>query len=409
LAESIYRLLSEVAGMNVWYDAKEMDGGELIGTGLQNAIEKCRGALILASSQAIDKGWVIQEYNIALDESTRSRDFRLIPLRVGDAPMDRLVRGVSWIPIPDGPLTPEAAGAILRAFHPGERRPKPSTSRDVYVSAPWRSDNASALAVCKKLVDVGFRLIGDAKDQKGFGDDRIQRIIESCGAFVGVIPYRGDVPATATEKPYKYFLTELDLAGKADLPSVIIADPRVRRTDGDDSSWLRMDTQAVSCPGEVESALGNLWDSWQTPPGPHYIFFATDLDSPSSHRTSDLRALMERVTGMPTVVGNEIEQPPLQQSILRSLSGALLVVADLSGVENGFNLEVCIEAGMARAAGLARASGRSLAILAAGPPRRPPFMLRDLQMPTYEDAVDQIGLIYRIVLPYRRRVINAEL
>jgi hypothetical protein len=48
-------------------------------------------------------------------------------------------------------------------------------------------------------------------------------------------------------------------------------------------------------------------------------------------------------------------------------------------------------------------------LMAAGKPRRPPFMLRTPQMPTYEDERQRLGILHRILHRYRRRVINAEL
>ncbi|MGA7409172.1 MAG: toll/interleukin-1 receptor domain-containing protein [Bryobacteraceae bacterium] len=404
-AEALFRWLTEVAGLNIWYDARDMDGGALIGTGLQKAIEQCRGILSLASSDAIQRGWFQDELNVARDERAQSPDFRVILLRIADAKVGELVRPLSWIDVPSTDLTADVAAAILRAFYPGDRRPDPGRSRDVYVSASWQSgDNTSAQAVCRELVTAGFRLIGDAKDQKGFRDNRLQSIIGSCGAFVAVIPYRGDEKACAAEGPYRYFLRELDLAIAAGMPVIVIADSRVHRSDGDDKTWLRMDTGASACPAEVGGAIQNLWNVWQEPARPHYIFFATDLSAPTARRSGDLRDLIERVTGMPTVVGDEIQEAPLQVSIARSLKEAFLVIADITGSpEPTFNLDVCIEAGIARAV------DGNLVLMAAGNPRRPPFMLRDLQMPTYQNAVEQLGLIHRIVKPYRRRVLNAEL
>lgn len=67
------------------------------------------------------------------------------------------------------------------------------------------------------------------------------------------------------------------------------------------------------------------------------------------------------------------------------------------------NLNTCIEAGMGLAA------GTNVELLARGKSRRPPFMLRSLQMPTYEDDVERLAVLHKIFRPYRRRVINAEL
>ena len=87
------------------------------------------------------------------------------------------------------------------------------------------------------LVEQGFRLIGDARDQKGFGNgQRVERIIASCGAFVGIIPFRGVETACAGEKPYNYFLQEMDVAARLGLPSVIVSDPGICRVDGSDAA-----------------------------------------------------------------------------------------------------------------------------------------------------------------------------
>lgn len=405
--DSLYDWLGRLAGLNIWYDAKQMTGGQAIGSALQSAIEQCRGVLLIASAEAITRGWVKAEIDIARVEQAASADFRIVPIRIGNADVASFFKGQSWIDVPDGKLTREIAASILASFYPNEKSPDPRTSRDVYFSGSWQpADNASALAVARTLASAGFRLIGDAKDQKGFRNNRIQSIIESCGAFVGVIPYRGSDTATAADRPYKYFLTEIDLALTADLPTVIVADPRIRRTDGDDSTWLRMPTDAAQCPAEVEHALTGLWDQWTAPVHPHEIFLAMDLDLSASHRDSDIRLLIERVTGMRTLVGNEIREADIQTGILQAIRRAFLVMADLTGpaADTSFNVDVCIEAGMSLAA------ESHLCLLARGKPRSPPFMLRRAgQLTTYADDVEQLAVIHNIVRDYRRRIINAEL
>jgi hypothetical protein len=404
--DNLYRWLGEIAGLNIWYDAKRMTGGQGIGSGLQSAIEECRGMLLIASNDSIARGWVKAELDIARVEQADSSDFRIVPLRLAGADVASLLKGQSWIDVQQGQLTAEVAAAILRSFYPGDNRPDPRVSRDVYFSGSWQpADNAGALVVSRALCRSGFRLIGDAKDQKGFKSNRVQSIVESCGAFVGVIPYRGGESASVSEKPYKYFLTELDLALKADLPTLVVADPRVRRSDGEDKSWIRLETQASDCPKEVQEAIDSLWEEWRSPPRPHDIFFAIDLETPGSHRDSEIRQLIERITGMRTVVGNEIREPDIQSAILQAIKEAFLVIADLSGsTDTSFNLDVGIEAGMALA------SGANLALIAKGKPRSPPFMLRRAgQLMTFEDEVDHFGVLHSIVRDFRRRVINAEL
>jgi len=391
--------LTEKAGLKVWYDARELSGGALLAGDLQQAIERCRAMVILASEQSLSRGWVKAEYNSAMDERANNPDFRIVALRLPKADVKELMKGTSWIDVPEPRLDFRTALAILRAFYPGERLPNPAKARDIFISRSWhRDDGTSARTVCRALAEQGFRLIGDAKDQQGFRTgNRVERIIASCGAFVCILPFRK--PATRQDSPYKYFLREIDFAAAQSIPSVIIADPQVSRDDGQGEDWLRMETAATECPDVVASTLQNLWDQWQPPPRPKQIFLAMDLDSSAARAGSPARQLIERVTGMPTVVGNEIDETPVQTAIRESICRSFVVIADITDD----NLNTCIEAGMGLAA------GTNVELLARGKPRRPPFMLRDLQMRTYEDDVEQLGLLHKIARRYRRGILNAEI
>ena len=112
-------------------------------------------------------------------------------------------------------------------------------------------------------------MIGDAKDQTGFGSgNRAEQIIASCGGFVGIIPFRGAEEARSDGGPYKYFIRELDFANRQGLPIIVVADPRLKRGDGQDGDWLRMETDANECPMPVgrlhrQKNLGGLTN--QTP------------------------------------------------------------------------------------------------------------------------------------------------
>jgi hypothetical protein len=389
------------ADLRVWYDARELAGGALLATDLQAAIERCRGILLVASDESLARGWVKAEYNSAMDERANHDGFRVVALRFPNANVKELLKGTSWIDLPGPCLDPDSALAIIRTFYPGERRPNPATARDVFISCSWQPDDSeSARAVCRDLAEQGFRLIGDARDQKGFGrGQRVERIIASCGAFVGILPFRGVEPASAGERPYNYFVREMDVAARMDLPSVIVSDPRIHRVDGSDAGWLRMETAATQCPALVSAKLAGLWEQWREPPAPQYVFCAMDLDSDLARAAGPIRHVIERITGMATVVGTEIHEDNLQSAIMKKVCNAFVVLADITDD----NLNTCIEAGMGLAA------GTNVELLARGKSRRPPFMLRALQMPTYEDDVERLAVLHRIVRPYRRRVINAEL
>lgn len=402
--EHLYRWFHETAGLQVWWDDREMSAGALLATELQRAIERCRTVVLVASDESLNRGWVQAEYNAAMDERANYPGFRVIALRMGKADVKDLMKGISWIDVPDSTFDPNTALAIVRALYPGENSPNPATSRDIYISASWQSDdNTSAKKVCKYLVKQGFRLIGDARDQKGYGSgDRVARIMSSCGAFVSIVPYRGEETAITSESPYKYFLQEIDIAVEKGLPSVVIADPRIRRSDGNDKNWLPMETDNETVPNAVQQSLRSIWDRWRKPLQPHYVFYAKDLDPNGTHFTESVRHLIQLITSMPTRIGVEVHEgnpDNANAAVRRSVCDAFLVVADLTDD----NINTCIEAGMALAV------GTNIELLASGPQRRPPFMLRERNMPTYHDEVQQIGLIHKISRPYRRRVINAEL
>ena len=156
--EKLYRWLQESAGLQAWWDDRDLSAGAMLATELQRAIERCRAALLVASDESLARGWVLNEYNAAMDQRANFRGFRMVALRMGDAQVDELMKGISWIDVPNGEFTAEIALAILRALHPSENQPNPASSRDVYVSASWQSlDNASANAVCRHLVRQGLR------------------------------------------------------------------------------------------------------------------------------------------------------------------------------------------------------------------------------------------------------------
>ncbi|WP_411727937.1 toll/interleukin-1 receptor domain-containing protein [Methyloglobulus sp.] len=114
------RWLTERAGFRVWYDARELPGGALLATDLQRAIERCRGILLIASNESLDRGWVKAEYNCAMDERANHEGFRVVAMRIGDANVKDLMKGSTWIDIPEARLDADSALAIIRAFHPGE-------------------------------------------------------------------------------------------------------------------------------------------------------------------------------------------------------------------------------------------------------------------------------------------------
>lgn len=396
------RWLEAKAGLQVWYDDHDFDAGSWLATGLLDAIARCRGCLLVATEDASKSKYVLAEYKTAMNQLIEFPGFRLVLLRVGNAPIEPSMKNLTWINVPKAELDVQSAYKILGALYP-DVATDPARARDIYISCTWhKGDGTSARAVSNYLVkEHNFRLIGDARDQEAFDPEvRMERIMSSCGAFVAIIPFRDKTEtATAAEGPYQYMLQEIDRARSLRLPSIIIADSRVRRIDTSDSDWLRMETNVTECPPEVQEGLSRLAERWSKPRTPHYVFCALDLDKDEESYAPLLRVI-ERVTGMAAII--KVDDTPVHECIARKLKEAVLVVADIT--DN--NVNRCVEAGIAHAAGV------KVELVAQGERRKLPFMLRAMTShldKTYKDDVEQIGVFHRIVRPYRRRVINAEL
>ena len=125
---------------------------------------------MVGTEDAFSRGWVQKELNAAQIEEAESKEFRVIPIVIGDAQPGPELKGLSWIHVARAELSFELMLKLLHAMHPSGGTPQPRESRDVYISASWHPDDGiSAKTVCKKLAGENFRLIGDSKSQQGFG------------------------------------------------------------------------------------------------------------------------------------------------------------------------------------------------------------------------------------------------
>lgn len=82
----------------------------------------------------------------------------------------------------------------------------------------------------------------------------------------------------------------------------------------------------------------------------------------------------------------------VQREILRTAAGASMVLADITGDSPNVYIEV----------GAALSAGVPVALLRAGPPGRPAFMLRDQQVYDYATDAELVGRAVRVAYPYRR-------
>ena len=395
IVDKLYDWLHNVAGISVWYDDDQLPSGELISNYLPEAVARCRSMIVVLSKDSVRSDWVKKEHAVA---DGQGRGFRIIPLRIDECEPPSFLPFRKWIPLTGGALDLSICNQILDSMYHDEQDSSLGRTRDVYVSRTWRESEARrADDVCGQFITRGFRLIGDAKDHKHFGERRVEAIISSCGAFLAILPARP--PADL-----RFFREEIEIARSLGLPSVILAEQGTEI----DPAWEDQEVGPSLCvplSGDGADLLGAvefLKERWDEPRNPHYTFLSTDFDDAHAVRNRTVRSVVQRVTAVPCQLGAEIRGDQIYRRISDSISKAMMVIADISG-SNGSNLNTCIEAGIARGA------GRPLHLVSAGPRTQPPFMLRDYEVGYYKDDVELLGLAHKIAYEYRRRVLNWEL
>jgi hypothetical protein len=277
-------------------------------------------------------------------------------------------------------------------------------NRDVYLSRSWRGDGMEAGdMICAALISQhGFRLIGDSPDYAAFdADSRVKRIIESCGALVGVLPFRDDPENGFTSK---FIVKEIEIARRLGLPYILFSPSRVSVSDdilanafgrrlfpmpysGDDPDFINL--------------LNDFDEQFRPSRRPAFSYFASSL----LKNADDLRrsvAILEQVTSMPCLVGRRVQGQHVQEEIVRLIREAEFVLADVSPD----NLNTLIEAGVARGAG---ARLHLISRPAQTGELRTRFMLRDLEVNWYRDPLELVGVVYRLARRYRRQVIQPGL
>ena len=396
VVDRIHGWLADTSGVPVWYDATHLSASSRIVDALGQGISESRAAIVVLSEAAIRSGWVQEEYSAAVEQRVSNPDFRIVPVRLGNAAIPTFLQTTKWVELPNAEFGVDQAAELLASLYGSADTHDPGSARDVYVSRTWReAEAARADEICRLAVEYGFRLIGDSRDQHGFADgQRVRSIIASCGAFIAVLPHRGGHTTS------QYMLREIEQALALGLPSLIVADHEIQLPEPIAEQAICVGADHEADLTAVDHGLQRLDDEWDRPSAPHRVFFSTPLQAGSHERVRLVTNILQRVTGMPCVVGDDIREGHVQRTIIDAIQDSFLVLADISEE----NLNTCIEAGVALGA------GRPLHLLAAGPRRRPTaFMFRDQQVWYFEDELELLGLVHRIARPYRRRVLNDEL
>jgi hypothetical protein len=206
----------------------------------------------------------------------------------------------------------------------------------------------------------------------------------------------------------EYILKEIRIASELSLPGFIVAEPTVHFENIEGIQIIQIYPKDYPNDNKVFiNQLYSLKEEWKEPRIPHYIFFATDLDENNKLRNIAVKKLVQKVTGMYCMLGEDIREGQVQIEIIKRIVNSFVMIADISKFssekDESFNLNTCIEAGIARGAGIL------LYLISRGPRKSPPFIFRDQQVFFYEDDSDLMRIIESLLLPYRRRILNQEL
>ena len=196
-------------------------------------------------------------------------------------------------------------------------------------------------------------------------------------------------------------LREIAWADEMGLPLLVVAEDTVDLPPELEGKTIRIKRDEIAnhdlISKRIIPPLLDFADEWQQPIQPHYVFYGTNFDFPE--RTDIVRTLIETVTAIPCKIGENLREKNIQNVICNDIQNAFFMIADITQE----NLNTCIEAGIARGANV------NLHLIAEEPRRSPPFMFRDMQVEYYENDIQLLSHIHRIVQPYRRRVMNYEL
>lgn len=394
VADTLVEWLTDTAHIPIWYDARQLPPGATIAQALPNAIENSRSMIVLISEESVKRGWVQQEFNAAINHQTQYPDFRIIPVRVDDAQPPGFLANYSYITLAPAGLSLKTASDLLKGLYMPTSYADSQQGLDVYVSRGWQAgDEQLADPICALLGDAGLRLLGDSEDRLSWDENRVAEIMSGCGAFVGVLPHR----QSSLYRTSKYILREWQLAASQGLASFVVADSRTELPADlpGEVNFVVESGMSSSLAANMADAVAEFGENWRTPERSAHIFYATGFSQRDKVLRRTVKELGEAITAVPFILGEYVDGKIVQDDILHLVTTAMMVMADIS--EDNANVYVEV--------GAAKAAGAPVRLLRQGPPQRPAFMLRDLQIWDYTTDVELLGRVARILYPYRRRIL----
>jgi hypothetical protein len=221
-------------------------------------------------------------------------------------------------------------------------------------------------------------------------------------------------------------ISELSLSSELGIPALVLAETdtplpsslansAVRLVRGEDyyETWLN------EPPEWFEIFMKEL----KNPPTEQHVFLSAEYKS-NVETVARLREFVEAVTGMPCQIGRDYESKGLRDQIETGIASAMVVIANLGSIEKTetkpaiLNLNTCVEAGIAIGANKIRIlyGKKPLTLFMTCQSTTDekdktsslPFMFRDDQVTWYFYEVELLGHCRRLLLPYRKRIMNYE-
>lgn len=377
----------ERAGLNIWYDESSLIGNAALTSDLPTFINESKALLVVLSKNSNKSGWVKDEYNYAKNLLYKG-ELTIIPVVIDECELPGFYANYKWIDCRNG-LTLDSFFNILSTFYGTEDKIQGMT--DIYVSYSWRNEDQNIVqSVFKRLRRKQYRIVGDAYDHTSYdNDNRIVKIMETCGGFIAIVPYREKTNTS------RYILDEIKKAEECKLPGLLFADSRVEDLeDLTNYPIIRIDPSLSDTEDTIKEGLSHLYP--KKPKTPH-IFYATELDKSRKDLNRMIRNIAGITVSLPCLLGEEVNNGNLQQQIVDRIQQSYVMIADISNHNGRYN--TCIEAGIARGA------NRELYLVAQGERHSSPFMFRDMNVRYYTDDIELLSSIHKILRPYRRKIL----
>jgi hypothetical protein len=102
----------KLVGADVWFDDWEVRAGDSIPGKVNEALAKVDSVLLIWSANANRSAWVRAELETAITRAIEDQTFRVITVRLDDAPLPALLRPLKWVDLSDRDVA-EAVNEIM--------------------------------------------------------------------------------------------------------------------------------------------------------------------------------------------------------------------------------------------------------------------------------------------------------